>query len=54
MFLVEKVPREVGRVGVFETAEEDRASVVETKLSKDSKAALIDVSREISEAEESG
>jgi hypothetical protein len=49
MHLVEKVPGENGTVCVFATTSGDHFSVVEPKMSKESKAALIDVLREILE-----
>jgi hypothetical protein len=59
MRLVEKVPGEPvladgpgnGTVCVFETTSGDHFSMVEPKMSKESKAALIDVLREILEEE---
>jgi len=57
MRLVEKVPGETGKVCVFaprrdgETTVGERFSVMEPKMSNASKAALIDVLREILEEE---
>jgi hypothetical protein len=50
--LVEMVPGENGTVCVFATTSGDHFSVVEPQMSKESKAALIDVLREILEEEE--
>jgi hypothetical protein len=47
MRLVEKVPGENRTLCVFATTSGDHFSVVEPKMSKESKAALIDVLREI-------
>jgi hypothetical protein len=48
---VEKVPGENGVGCVFATTSGDHFSVVEPRMSKESKAALIDVLREILEEE---
>jgi hypothetical protein len=47
MHLVKKVPGENGTVCVFATTSGDHFRVVEPKMSKATKAALIDVLREI-------
>jgi hypothetical protein len=52
MRLVEKVPGENGVVCVFATTRGDHFRVVQPKISKETKAALIDVLREILEDEQ--
>lgn len=49
MHLVEKVPGENGAVCVFATTSGNHFSVVEPRMSKESRAALIDVLRDILE-----
>jgi hypothetical protein len=51
MHLVEKVPGENGTVCVFATTTGDHFSVVDPKMSKESKAAPIDALREMLEDE---
>jgi hypothetical protein len=51
MCLPQTILGENGRVCVFETTAGDRFRVVEPKMSKESRAALIDVLREILEEE---
>jgi hypothetical protein len=52
MRLVEKVPGENGGICVFATTRGDHFRVVQPKISKETKAALIDVLREILEDEQ--